>query len=111
MNYREWWEDWQTGGACWCKGATTTQLLLLAELERYEHRVAISCHLKARLHFQMNIPDVKVEARQTTSLDSFLNLLSGKENLHNRSSYPSFIIRLPGGSRIRLTLKHYNYTA
>ena len=76
----------QQEAACWCKGATITHFLLLLELERFEHGVAISCHLKVRLHFLVNAPDLKaftvkqwkLKAWQTTSLYSFLNLLSGK---------------------------------
>ena len=99
-----WWREWilengqkrgQQEAACWCQGATIPHFLLLVDLERCEHGVAISCHLKVRLHFLLNPPDLKaftvkqlkLEAWQATSLYSFLNLLSGKENSYNKSSY------------------------
>ena len=41
------------------KGTTIPHFLLLVELERFEHGVAISCHLKVRLHFLVNAPDLK----------------------------------------------------
>lgn len=96
MNNREWWEYDKQEPACLSKRATTAQLLLLVDPERYEHTVAIFCNLKGRLDFQVNSPDFKLLQLNKGNLKpdkpsvctlSPLNLLPGK-NSYNTSTYP-----------------------